>query len=439
MSFSRCGLQYSRDNRITNDVHNHPRSKQMSCWIIGAAVKPKQSISSIEVVDQQAKDIIDIRSEEKKLIAEISGQDIVGSDLIKQQIGSGIMDMIGSIESERISVPTSRKEQAGSGVMDKLSNMFPDSDANARDIYPGEHHAIVKLPNGRFGRSNYTGPGTRIVERLKRRGGDPPRVESDAVSQAHDIRYALAQQAADPERAVRNADEIYIKKMKALQRSGLDSSLNIQPAMRTIQAKIKAEDWSLLSRDKFIDTKHSYSQNDSNLLNSKLNELAQQGYGATLAGGNTGGGSVNLHTARRKPIIDLSSNAYFDNQYPKKSGGRLNNNRGLYGAFGYKKRVITPQVGEGYPGPDIAKIDVPNVVSRVGGVGDLAGSGILDASKNYPASRLLKKMRKKIKNKSRNPRYPVYVGSVPHAGALRSARAMSSFLADKLAPLVMTY
>lgn len=318
MSFSRCGLQYQRGFNISDDYHNHPRWKQLSCWIIGDVIAPKESTTSIEVVDQELENKMDIAKEEKQLIKAIRGD----VDVDGEQKGSGVMDMVRSIPIKRILAQhdnLSGIKALGETFVSKVSNIFPSSDENARDIFPGEYHAIVKLPNGKYGRANYSGPGTHIVDRLRRRGGDPPRVLSDKVSQAHDIRYALAQQQKDPERAVRDADEIYVKKMRSLQRDGLDSSVNIQPAMRAIQAKMVAEDFSLLSRDKFIDTRSKYDARDTELLSSKLKELKQEGYGgkgASLAGGH----SVR---SRRKTRLNLDKiyvgNPKFDFIRSKKS------------------------------------------------------------------------------------------------------------------------
>ena len=71
-----------------------------------------------------------------------------------------------------------------------IINMIPSSDDTARPIYPGEHHAILELPNGKNGIANYMGPGTQVVKRLIRE--DQGRTESDNVAKRHDIDYELA-------------------------------------------------------------------------------------------------------------------------------------------------------------------------------------------------------------------------------------------------------
>lgn len=451
MSFSRCGLQYKRDFNISNDFHNHPREKQLSCWIIGDVVAPKQSTLSANVIDKELEDKLALEKKNKKMIETIKDT----------QEGMGVLDYIRSIPIKET-------------IVAKVSNMFPSSDENARDIFPGEHHAIVKLPNGRYGRANYSGPGTRIVDRLNRLGGDPPRVLSDKVSQAHDIRYALAQQQKDPEKAVRDADEIYVKKMQSLQRSGLDSSINIQPAMRAIQAKMKAEDYSLLSRSKFIDTRKSYSDGDTRMLKNKLKGLQLQGYGSSLSGGysvqsrrktrispsdeknpksqttsqgsrtgylkQTGGAqapgtaqttssqNIDIKTRASHPVRDLLP-TYFDNEYGKDKRAGSSRTLGHYGEFQGQRHVNASnydnsrqspinrnsrgQTGAGYPGSRIIQSDVINVIPMKGG------------RKRYPADKLLKKMAKKIKNKGRK--------------FDTSDLSMSHFLAKKLSPMIYAH
>lgn len=470
MSFSRCGLQYNRDTTISNDTPNHPRSRQMSCWVIGEIYKPKESTTSIEVIDQEIEDEMDLKSQEKKFLKEVGvtsdEEDQKGSGYANMD-GSGVMDFVRQIPIKRILglLPLTK---IGETVAAKVSNLFPDSDENARPIMSGEHHAIVKLPNGKYGRANYSGPGTRIVKRLSRQGGDPPRVESDKVSQAHDIRYALAQQALKPTDAVREADNLYVAKMRQLGREGLDSAVNIQPAMRTIQAKMKAEDWSLLSRDKFIDTNVAYSDADNALLKSKLTELEQAGYGragtrrppsipllhgnkrakrdvTALAGaskrskslaaiGQMKGGAqspgehtsnasqpINVHTAPEKRTINLRT-SMFDAQYSNRRGtvvplGRYGANLGTR----YVSGSDSVQGGTGYPGSNIINVK---------GMGNtLAGSGHPRKRKPvFPADKLLKKMRKKIKMKGTTTK-PVYFND----------RDMSGFLATKLLPMISTH
>ena len=78
-----------------------------------------------------------------------------------QQGGSGFFDSVKSILNVG-------KNVLFGDVGTRISNAIPDSDANARPLYPGEIHTLLKLPNGAYGRANFMGPNTHIIERIKR-------------------------------------------------------------------------------------------------------------------------------------------------------------------------------------------------------------------------------------------------------------------------------
>lgn len=171
--------------------------------------------------------------------------------------------------------------QMGTGIfsritnfLNKATNILPSSDSNARPQFSGEKHAVFKLPNGLPGRANFAGPGTRILERLRRQ--DPPRNLTDKTAQAHDIRYALAEDTDD----IRSADMKMIDKLKNIRIAGQDSKLNTDPSLRIIQAKVAAENFSLLDRGKFAEFDRNMSSDDTNLLKSTLTKLKQEGFGS---------------------------------------------------------------------------------------------------------------------------------------------------------------
>lgn len=169
-----------------------------------------------------------------------------------------------------------------------LRNLMPDSDENARPGFPGEKHALLKLPNGKTGVGNYIGPGTALIERLKR--GDPPRTEVDKVAQLHDIRYGLAKTQED----VRKADNIMINKVKQISRNRGDAPRNIAMA-NLMRAKVLGENLGVLKRDAFSgDLSKNAEISDKNraLMTKKLNELAPQGYGRRSAPSNPDGESL---------------------------------------------------------------------------------------------------------------------------------------------------
>ena len=122
-----------------------------------------------------------------------------------------------------------------------LSLPLPAADETSRDRFAGERHAILTLPNGKNGIANYMGPGTNIIERIKR--NDPPRTPVDAVAMAHDLRYTLAENVQD----LRSADTKMIQEIDNVK----DTPRNVFLGKRLIQAKMKLEDIGLLPRDTF--------------------------------------------------------------------------------------------------------------------------------------------------------------------------------------------
>jgi hypothetical protein len=120
-----------------------------------------------------------------------------------EMAGMGFGDMLRKLMKNSPDVSSAYSSNLGTD----LKNLIPSSDATARPSFPGEKHTILKLPNGRTGIANYMGPGTNVIERLKR--GDKGRTPADTVAKRHDIDYTLASGKATKEeqlKAVRNAD-----------------------------------------------------------------------------------------------------------------------------------------------------------------------------------------------------------------------------------------
>jgi len=186
-----------------------------------------------------------------------------------------------------------RGELSGNGILSKIGsylnpatiyageratnyrNSFADSDDNARDGFPGEKHAILKLANGKNGVANYMGPGTQVAKRIKRK--DPPRTPADAVARAHDLRYALAKDVDD----IREADTKMIDKLNNIK----DAPRNIFLGKRLIQAKVAAENAGLLSRDTFATKGFKRPPpEDAKIMEQALKTMKMEGYGLSLAG-----------------------------------------------------------------------------------------------------------------------------------------------------------
>jgi len=210
--------------------------------------------------------------------------DVNSRPVSRDQSGSGFLDILQGVLRK------------GSESATRLSNKIPSSDENARPGFPGEKHSILKLPNGRFGVANFQGPGTHLLERLKR--GDPPRTAVDKASKGHDIRYGLAANLAD----VRRADNIMIAKVKEIKRKGTDSRFNIAQA-KLIQLKVKGESLGVLRQGAFsgdLSKNQDLSTSDRNLLKSNLAPIAQEGFGYDMLPGDMLKISVLKKLARKR-------------------------------------------------------------------------------------------------------------------------------------------
>lgn len=470
MSISRCGLQISRDSTITNTIHDWPRAKQIGC-LLGQISHDKESHLSEDTVEDQIGDVL--AAGEPKGDIKMAG---AGSNFGAQNLhGKGIFSAGKKFIGRLASIPRGAVERIAADV----SNVFPDSDLNARPIYPGEHHQLLKLPNKKFGRANYSGPGTRIVKRLER--GDPPRTEVDQVAQAHDIRYSLASGTDD----VRKADNKMLRSLERLKREKLDKSFNILPAMAGISGKVAAENFGLLGREAFIDTSSRPVGGDRDMLKSKLGQLEQKGYGAISRNirrfaktdtFNPGPGTTKtqslafgnpLSTANMKgvPSVDRRQNRTVASQI----GSRGVNTRGMFrdGTSGvtqsgdgqhpgaaapasstYINVKTAGQKGQGFgriaPGASHHIVDVQTGAGAqrktltnaqmYGGNFESKSTVWPDRKTDHPGSQLLKKMRGQIK-KGKNYDYHGIKGQGKKAVYWDNA----GILANKMLPLVSVY
>jgi len=168
----------------------------------------------------------------------------------------------------------------GSDFGKSLQNILPSSDETARDGFAGERHAILQLPNGKYGVANYMGPGTQVIKRLKR--GDPPRTLSDKTAMRHDIDYALAAGLKNKEaqnKAIREADKRMVKNLDRIAKMKGDAQKNIFQGRRLIQGKMAAEDVGLMEKGSFGGDLAPISDEDKIILMSNRARLGQEGYG----------------------------------------------------------------------------------------------------------------------------------------------------------------
>jgi len=211
-----------------------------------------------------------------------------------QMSGDGFMDIVRGIMNKgkdvgkfglkhRDSIQGALTGEVGTA----LRNLIPDSDETARPAYPGEIHAILKLPNGKNGVANFMGPGTQIIKRVRR--GDPGRTPSDTVAERHDIDYSIAQNARDKAgqfKQVRAADNRMINSLKRIKKSRGDAGRNIQAGMKLIQAKKIGEDLGVLGKQQFSGPLEKLSASDTAVLLKEQKSLTQRGFGAGVLPGN---------------------------------------------------------------------------------------------------------------------------------------------------------
>ena len=275
----------------------------MRCTLLspGVVVKPQVDNSPLDTIqtDQNEPDEQDLEME-----------------------GMGFGDMLRKLMKNAPDISSAYSSNLGTD----LKNLIPSSDATARPSFPGEKHAILKLGNGRPGIANYMGPGTNVIERLKR--GDKGRTPADTVAKRHDIDYTLASGKSSKEeqlKAIRTADNRMVNSLKQISsgKHGGDSQLNIQTGLRLIQAKKLGEDLGVLSRSKFAGPLESIPQADQVLLLNNQQELEQEGYGVELPG-DALKSKLLKKMSRKNTIKNYSKGASYSKTYPDTKGYKLN-------------------------------------------------------------------------------------------------------------------
>lgn len=105
------------------------------------------------------------------------------------------------------------------GALNGAANLVSDQSINK--LMPGELHGLLKLPNGKLARAQFMGPGTKVVERLKR--GEKGLTPIDTESKWHDIAYGLAKNNAD----IAAADRHMLDKINQFAREKKDIPWNL--------------------------------------------------------------------------------------------------------------------------------------------------------------------------------------------------------------------
>jgi hypothetical protein len=196
------------------------------------------------------------------------------------QVGSGVLDVARKVAEKSKQAASKLTRAYTSELATTARNMLPGADANARDGFAGELHAVLQLPNGKSGVANFLGPGTQVIKRLRR--GDPPRTFVDNIAKMHDVEYALSQGARSVDEQVallRKADTRMLKNLERAQREHLDTDRNILLAKRPLQLKVLAEESGVLKKNQFGGPLRELTKSDEILLRSEEKALAQQGFG----------------------------------------------------------------------------------------------------------------------------------------------------------------
>lgn len=106
-------------------------------------VQPKKIISDVGLQVNRRKLLKNINTLQNEPDNELSGE--------------GFIDIIRSIARKGQKIGSKLVDFATGETGTALRNLIPDSDKTARPAFPGERHAILKLPNGKFGSANYMG------------------------------------------------------------------------------------------------------------------------------------------------------------------------------------------------------------------------------------------------------------------------------------------
>lgn len=157
--------------------------------------------------------------------------------------------------------------QIGGGWYDKIANKLTGS-----KLKDGEVHAPMFV-NGKIKFGTYLGPGTKVVDNI--RTGVKPISKVDKVALGHDIRYSLSTSPRD----LYNADVRMLRKIKSIALKRQDNPWNIFIASTPIIAKMAGQKVGLVSKGAFGGDGDKVSPEDRQVLEKKLSEIKQLGYG----------------------------------------------------------------------------------------------------------------------------------------------------------------
>ena len=152
-------------------------------------------------------------------------------------------------------------------ALNGAANLVADQSINK--LMPGELHGLLKLPNGKLARAQFMGPGTHVVERVKK--GERGLTAVDTESKWHDIAYGLAKNQAD----IGAADRHMMSKINEFARDKKDIPWNLnQGRLIGIKATVDNFKPGLIGS-----TFGGVDQKDIPLYENTKKQLEAQGYG----------------------------------------------------------------------------------------------------------------------------------------------------------------
>ena len=189
-------------------------------------------------------------------------------------------------------------KQLGRGALSKIVNksvdlynkiMGHEKDPRDHVLDPDEAHAVFKNKKGALVRAQFAGPGTSIVNNIKRlnhkhKGNVKKMVhmdnfvsETDKIAMLHDLRYYI--DGSDPKK-VRHADKMMLKKLDESRKKG-NSRFNVYPSKIGIKGKIILEDLGIFRPGSFAEGNAEKEVNAKNLrlMRKVKRRLEKEGYG----------------------------------------------------------------------------------------------------------------------------------------------------------------
>lgn len=173
----------------------------------------------------------------------------------------------------------------------------------------GEHHGVLWVPGSGFQRANFMGPGTQIIERLRR--GDKGKTPIDEISRLHDIEYTMASGLAKNDKELQ--DQVRAADLRMMYSGwnafleGRESWFNTLQGAGLIKAKTLLEDWGILNRNRFVSPRTFKYRLDAEKRDATEFELLERSRSALLSNGATADPHEHARVTHGNSIFNTSS------------------------------------------------------------------------------------------------------------------------------------